>query len=143
MGSSQSALGHAGSPLRAISREKCFTLHSQRRLYRERSSESAVVEKAAELKVSPNSQTEPQIMSSQALKATVQQSVRMASQVVEQQSRHGGGFVWRAGVGYQYQGGQGGQQPQASEQQWKDQRQGQFTQGLGWEHLHSSKGHSS
>merc|ERR1711990_1110378 len=86
---------------------------------------------------------EPQIMSSQALKATVQQSVRMASQVVEQQSRHGGGFVWRAGVGYQYQGGQGGQQPQASEQQWKDQRQGQFTQGLGWEHLHSSKGHSS
>merc|ERR1712110_1322411 len=83
------------------------------------------------------------IMSSQALKATVQQSVRMASQVVEQQSRHGGGFVWRAGVGYQYQGGQGGQQPQASEQQWKDQRQGQFTQGLGWEHLHSSKGHSS
>ena len=46
-------------------------------------------------------------------------------------------------VGYQYQGGQGGQQPQASEQQWKDQRQGQFTQGLGWEHLHSSKGHSS
>merc|ERR1712001_816675 len=85
----------------------------------------------------------PQIMSSQALKATVQQSVRMASQVVEQQSRHGGGFVWRAGVGYQYQGGQGGQQPQASEQQWKDQRQGQFTQGLGWEHLHSSKGHSS
>merc|ERR1712203_1086354 len=86
---------------------------------------------------------EPQIMSSQALKATVQQSVRMASQVVEQQSRHGGGFVWRAGVGYQYQGGRGGQQPQASEQQWKDQRQGQFTQGLGWEHLHSSKGHSS
>merc|ERR1712218_625930 len=86
---------------------------------------------------------EPQIMSSQALKATVQQSVRMASQVVEQQSRHGGGFGWRAGVGYQYQGGQGGQQPQASEQQWKDQRQGQFTQGLGWEHLHSSKGHSS
>merc|ERR1712183_213990 len=83
------------------------------------------------------------IMSSQALKATVQQSVRMASQVVEQQSRHGGGFVWRAGVGYQYQGGQGGQQPQASEQQWKDQRQGQFTQGLGWEHLHSSKGHTS
>jgi len=37
-------------------------------------------------------------MSSQALKATVQQSVRMASQVVEQQTRHGGGFVWRAGV---------------------------------------------
>merc|ERR1711944_178745 len=48
--------------------------------------------------VSPDSQSEPQTMSSQALKATVQQSVRMASQVVEQQSRHGGGFVWRAGV---------------------------------------------
>merc|ERR1712048_389960 len=73
-----------------------------------------------------------QIMSSQALKATVQQSVRMASQVVEQQSRHGGGFVWRAGVGYQYQGGQ---QQQAQEQWGKVQqgkeREGQFTQGLG------------
>merc|ERR1711944_4095 len=45
-----------------------------------------------------DSQSKPQTMSSQALKATVQQSVRMASQVVEQQSRHGGGFVWRAGV---------------------------------------------
>jgi len=41
-------------------------------------------------------------MSSQALKATVQQSVRMASQVVEQQSRHGGGFVWRAGVRFKF-----------------------------------------
>merc|ERR1712110_1116157 len=71
------------------------------------------------------------IMSSQALKATVQQSVRMASQVVEQQSRHGGGFVWRAGVGYQYQGGQGGQQPQASEQQWKDQRRVSSPRGSG------------
>merc|ERR1712167_253445 len=70
-----------------------------------------------------------QIMSSQALKATVQQSVRMASQVVEQQSRHGGGFVWRAGVGYQYQGGQGGQQPQASEQQWKDHEAGSVHPG--------------
>merc|ERR1712154_198236 len=113
--------------------------------YRERNrrSEAAVLERPAKLKHSPFSRfsKEPKIMSSQALKATVQQSVRMASQVVEQQSRHGGGFVWRAGVGYQYQGGQGGQQPHASEQQWKDQRQGQFTQGLGWEHLHSSKGH--
>merc|ERR1711944_297463 len=50
--------------------------------------------------VSPDFQSEPQTMSSQALKATVQQSVRMASQVVEQQSRHGGGFVWRAGVNF-------------------------------------------
>merc|ERR1712203_885271 len=75
--------------------------------------------------LSPHSQ----IMSSQALKATVQQSVRMASQVVEQQSRHGGGFVWRAGVGYQYQG----RQPQhSSEQQEGKEREGQFTQGLGW-----------
>merc|ERR1712107_295571 len=49
------------------------------------------------------------IMSSQALKATVQQSVRMASQVAEQ---HGGEFVWRAGVGYQYQGGKGGSDQQ-------------------------------
>merc|ERR1711874_135209 len=85
-----------------------------------------------------------QIMSSQALKATVQQSVRMASQVVEQQSRHGGGFVWRAGVGYQYQGGQ----QQAQEQQWGrvqqgKEREGQFTQGLGWEHLYTSSGPSS
>merc|ERR1712128_222068 len=88
-----------------------------------------------------------QIMSSQALKATVQQSVRMASQVVEQQSRHGGGFVWRTGVGYQYQGGQA--QQQASEQPGKEQlqqgkeREGQFTQGLGWEHFYSSNGASS
>merc|ERR1712050_810270 len=88
-----------------------------------------------------------QIMSSQALKATVQQSVRMASQVVEQQSRHGGGFVWRAGVGYQYQGGQG---QHTSEQPGRDQqlqqgkeREGQFTQGLGWEHFYSSNGPSS
>merc|ERR1712110_299142 len=87
---------------------------------------------------------EPQIMSSQALKATVQQSVRMASQVVEQQSRHGGGFAWRAGVGYQYQGGQG---QHTSEQPGRDQqlqqgkeREGQFTQGLGWEHFYSSNG---
>merc|ERR1711936_1083000 len=85
-----------------------------------------------------------QIMSSQALKATVQQSVRMASQVVEQQSRHGGGFVWRAGVGYQYQGGQ----QQAQEQQWGrvqqgKEREGKFTQGLGWEHLYTSCGPSS
>jgi len=86
-------------------------------------------------------------MSSQALKATVQQSVRMASQVVEQQSRHGGGFVWRAGVGYQYQGGQG---QHTSEQPGRDQqlqqgkeREGQFTQGLGWEHFYSSNGPSS
>merc|ERR1711944_353159 len=50
--------------------------------------------------VSPDFQSELQTMSSQALKATVQQSVRMASQVVEQQSRHGGGFVWRAGVNF-------------------------------------------
>merc|ERR1712212_325652 len=85
-----------------------------------------------------------QIMSSQALKATVQQSVRMASQVVEQQSRHGGGFVWRAGVGYQYQGGQGqhtseqpGQVKDQHLQQGKE-REGQFTQGLGWEHFYSS-----
>merc|ERR1739848_797248 len=90
------------------------------------------------------SQTEPQTMSSQALKATVQQSVRMASQVVEQQSRHGGGFVWRAGVGYQYQGGQ----QQAQEQQWGrvqqgKEREGQFTQGLGWEHLYTSSSPSS
>merc|ERR1711990_1045367 len=87
---------------------------------------------------------EPQIMSSQALKATVQQSVRMASQVVEQQSRHGGGFVWRAGVGYQYQGGQ----QQAQEQQWGrvqqgKEREGKFTQGLGWEHFYTSSGPSS
>merc|ERR1712020_688488 len=85
-----------------------------------------------------------QIMSSQALKATVQQSVRMASQVVEQQSRHGGGFVWRAGVGYQYQGGQ---QQQAQEQWGKVQqgkeREGQFTQGLGWEHFYTSSSPSS
>merc|ERR1712203_19410 len=45
--------------------------------------EAAVVERPAELKHSPFSRfsKEPQIMSSQALKATVQQSVRMASQV--------------------------------------------------------------
>merc|ERR1711971_794372 len=80
-----------------------------------------------------------QIMSSQALKATVQQSVRMASQVVEQQSRHGGGFVWRAGVGYQYQGGQA----QHTSEQWGrvqqgKEREGKFTQGLGWEHFYTS-----
>jgi len=81
-------------------------------------------------------------MSSQALKATVQQSVRMASQVVEQQSRHGGGFVWRAGVGYQYQGGQPQQQHGGKVQQGKE-REGQFTQGLGWEQLYTSNGNSS
>merc|ERR1712018_967113 len=68
----------------------------------------------------------------------------MASQVVEQQSRHGGGFVWRAGVGYQYQGGQ---QQQAQEQWGKVQqgkeRGGQFTQGLGWEHFYTSSSPSS
>merc|ERR1712060_215120 len=85
---------------------------------------------------------EPQIMSSQALKATVQQSVRMASQVAEQQSRHGGGFVWRAGVGYQYQGGQPQQQHGGKVQQGKE-REGQFTQGLGWEQLYTSNGNSS
>merc|ERR1711872_832226 len=109
----------------------------------------AVVERPAKLKHSPFSRfsKEPQVMSSQALKATVQQSVRMASQVVEQQSRHGGGFVWRAGVGYQYQGGQG---QHTSEQPGRDQqlqqgkeREGQFTQGLGWEHFYSSNGPSS
>merc|ERR1712038_242885 len=86
-----------------------------------------------------------QIMSSQALKATVQQSVRMASQVVEQQSRHGGGFVWRAGVGYQYQGGQpqhSSEQQVGKVQQGKE-REGQFTQGLGWEHFYTSNGNSS
>merc|ERR1712150_38474 len=83
-----------------------------------------------------------QIMSSQALKATVQQSVRMASQVAEQQSRHGGGFVWRAGVGYQYQGGQPQQQHGGKVQQGKE-REGQFTQGLGWEQLYTSNGNSS
>merc|ERR1712038_457681 len=82
-----------------------------------------------------------QIMSSQALKATVQQSVRMASQVVEQQSRHGGGFVWRAGVGYQYQGGQAEQQ--GAKVQHGKEREGQFTQGLGWEHFYTSNGNSS
>merc|ERR1711944_131139 len=113
-----------------------------------------------------DSQSKPQTMSSQALKATVQQSVRMASQVVEQQTRHGGGFVWRAGVkffssflccffsssflfsvrvGYQYQGGQ---QQQAQEQQWGKvqqgkEREGQFTQGLGWEHFYTSSSPSS
>jgi hypothetical protein len=81
-------------------------------------------------------------MSSQALKATVQQSVRMASQVAEQQSRHGGGFVWRAGVGYQYQGGQPQQQHGGKVQQGKE-REGQFTQGLGWEQLYTSNGNSS
>merc|ERR1712002_1177290 len=81
-----------------------------------------------------------QIMSSQALKATVQQSVRMASQVVEQQSRHGGGFVWRAGVGYQYQGGQPqhSSEHQVGKMQQGKEREGQFTQGLGWEHFYSS-----
>merc|ERR1712192_137541 len=98
-----------------------------------------VVGRLAELKHSkhfPHSQ----IMSSQALKATVQQSVRMASQVVEQQSRHGGGFVWRAGVGYQYQGGQTEHQGQGKGQhlQQGKEREGQFTQGLGWEHFYSS-----
>merc|ERR1712007_405835 len=86
-----------------------------------------------------------QIMSSQALKATVQQSVRMASQVAEQQSRHGGGFVWRAGVGYQYQGGQpqhSSEQQIGKVQQGKE-REGQFTQGLGWEHFYTSNGNSS
>merc|ERR1712038_1015002 len=105
--------------------------------------EAAVVERPAELKHSPFSRfsKEPQVMSSQALKATVQQSVRMASQVVEQQSRHGGGFVWRAGVGYQYQGGQAEQQG-GKVQQGKE-REGQFTQGLGWEHFYTSNGNSS
>merc|ERR1712038_1614858 len=87
----------------------------------------------------------PQIMSSQALKATVQQSVRMASQVAEQQSRHGGGFVWRAGVGYQYQGGQpqhSSEQQVGKVQQGKE-REGQFTQGLGWEHFYTSNGNCS
>merc|ERR1711971_1496894 len=79
-----------------------------------------------------------QIMSSQALKATVQQSVRMASQVVEQQSRHGGGFVWRAGVGYQYQGGQTEHTSEQQHLQQGKEREGQFTQGLGWEHFYSS-----
>jgi len=82
-------------------------------------------------------------MSSQALKATVQQSVRMASQVVEQQSRHGGGFVWRAGVGYQYQGGQQQAQEQWGKVQQGKEREGQFTQGLGWEHFYTSSSPSS
>merc|ERR1711974_68150 len=72
------------------------------------------------------------IMSSQALKATVQQSVRMASQVAEQ---HGGGFVWRAGVGYQYQGGKGGSEQQKDRR--SIEREGRFTQGLGWEHFYT------
>merc|ERR1712117_351502 len=81
-----------------------------------------------------------QVMSSQALKATVQQSVRMASQVAEQQSRHGGGFVWRAGVGYQYQGGQPqhSSEHQVGKVQQGKEREGQFTQGLGWEHFYTS-----
>ena len=68
-------------------REKPAVLHliAACQLYRERNrpSEAAVVERPAELKHSPFSRfsKEPQIMSSQALKATVQQSVRMASQV--------------------------------------------------------------
>merc|ERR1712130_68127 len=113
-----------------------------------RPSEAAVVERPAELKDPPFSRfSNSQIMSSQALKATVQQSVRMASQVVEQQSRQGGGFVWRAGVGYQYQGGQGQQsseQPGSYQQlQQGKEREGQFTQGLGWEHFYTSNGTSS
>merc|ERR1712121_412599 len=101
---------------------------------------AAVGERPAELKHSPFTRfsKEPQVMSSQALKATVQQSVRMASQVVEQQSRHGGGFVWRAGVGYQYQGGQQPQEQQWGKVQQRKEREGQFTQGLGWEHFYST-----
>merc|ERR1712156_113275 len=79
-------------------------------------------------------------MSSQALKATVQQSVRMASQVAEQ---HGGGFVWRAGVGYQYQGGKGSSEQQKGKDRRSIEREGRFTQGLGWEHFYTSNGPSS
>merc|ERR1712012_827322 len=80
------------------------------------------------------------IISSQALKATVQRSVRMASQVAEQ---HGGGFVWRAGVGYQYQGGKGGSEQQKGKARRSIEREGRFTQGLGWEHFYTSNGPSS
>merc|ERR1712062_852177 len=107
----------------------------------------AVVERPAELKHSPFSRfsKELQVMSSQALKATVQQSVRMASQVAEQQSRHRGGFVWRAGVGYQYQVGhpQHSSEQQVGKVQQGKEREGQFTQGLGWEHFYTSNGNSS
>lgn len=74
-------------------------------------------------------------MSSQALKSTLTKTVRLA-QVVEQQARQGGSFVWRAGVGYQYQGSpgeQGGQGSQGEARQPEGAYVGEFTQGLGWE----------
>jgi len=79
-------------------------------------------------------------MSSQALKTTLQQTVRLA-QVVEQTARQGGGFVWRSGVGYQYQ------QDEASQgailQGGQGAHVGEFTQGLGWEWGRSNRGASS
>ena len=50
-------------------------------------------------------------------------------------------------VGYQYQGGQGqhtSEQPGSYQQlQQGKEREGQFTQGLGWEHFYTSNGTSS
>merc|ERR1712064_220084 len=56
---------------------------------------------------------------------------------------HGGGFVWRAGVGYQYQGGKGGSEQQKGKDRRSIEREGRFTQGLGWEHFYTSNGPSS
>merc|ERR1712012_1348683 len=57
--------------------------------------------------------------------------------------QHGGGFVWRAGVGYQYQGGKGGSEQQKGKDRRSIEREGRFTQGLGWEHFYTSNGPSS
>ena len=68
-------------------------------------------------------------------------SLTFADQVVEQTARQGGGFVWRSGVGYQYQ------QDEASQgailQGGQGAHVGEFTQGLGWEWGRSNRGASS